>query len=243
MARTLYGAIDGERTIEEILLHVHGSEYIVTKFLFGLHRNGFVEISGVKKREPAQAAPPPLPEPVRVTATATLQAPAPSEQPIHDIPLVIPDLPAPEPEAAGGSGQLELLEQSDTHKLERRLEKASQLMSKAEYESAMDILDQIYQEYPGDESLRRLNSEAEAAFIETAYRHYLPPRKMVHLRRSMNELEAENLSPTEFFLLSRIDGSWDLKSIVQIAPLREADALRTLKRMRERGMIDLKDPD
>jgi hypothetical protein len=59
----------------------------------------------------------------------------------------------------------------------------------------------------------------------------------------MEELEAENLSPTEFFLLSRIDGSWDLKSIVQVSPLREADALRTLKRMREKGMIELKEPE
>jgi hypothetical protein len=259
MARTLYGAIDGERTIAEILLHVHGSEYIVTKFLFGLQRNGFVEISGVKKREPARkipaAAPAPaaIPEPASLesqteaatqatTATATLEAPGASEERLPDIPPTTPDLPSRQPEGSGDSAELELLEESDTHRLERRLEKASQLMSQAEYESALEILDQVYQEYPGDESLRRLTSEAEAAFIEKAYRHYLPPRKIVHLVHSMEEMETENLSPTEFFLLSRIDGSWDLKSIVQIAPLREADVLRTLKRMREQGMIAIKDP-
>jgi hypothetical protein len=285
MARTLYGAIDGERTIEEILLHVHGSEYIVTKFLFGLHRNGFVEISGIKKTEPAPEppvepaaltdtpveAPPRQSEPAQATereavqasavspagaqgpdaeaaplpatATATVEAPGAVEEPMLDIPLVIPGEAPQGAEATSPSVDLELLEESDTHKLERRLERASQLMSQSEYESALEILDHIYQEFPGDESLRRLTSEAEAAFIEKAYRHYLPPKKIVHLKRSMEEMEAENLSPTEFFLLSRIDGSWDLKSIVQIAPLREADALKTLKRMREKGMIDLKDPE
>jgi hypothetical protein len=259
MARTLYGAIDGERTIEEILLHVHGSEYIVTKFLFGLHRNGFVEIGGVRKREPSPkipavaAAPAAIPEPASVesqaesaaqatTATATLEAPEASEESLPEISRTIPDLPSPQPEGSGDSAELELLEESDAHKLERRLEKASQFMSQAEYESALEILDQVYQEYPGDESLRRLTWEAEAAFIEKTYRHYLPPRKIVHLVHSMEEMETENLSPTEFFLLSRIDGSWDLKSIVLIAPLREADVLRTLKRMREKGMIALKDP-
>jgi hypothetical protein len=267
MARTLYSAIDGEKTVEEILLHVHGSEYIVTKFLFGLHRNGYIEISGVKKKEPAPqpvaevaaipaAEPAPAPEiepamepvaepaPSAATSTATLEAEEPQEQaePFLDIPITIPGQETKTSEESATSGEVELLKESDTHKLERRLEKASQLMSQAEYESALEILDDIYQEYPGDESLRRLTLEAEAAFIEKAYRHYLPPRKIVHLRRSMEELEAENLSPTEFFLLSRIDGSWDLKSIVQIAPLREADALRTLKRMREKGMIELKDP-
>ena len=33
MARTMYSAIDGDRSIAEILLHVHGAEYIVYKFL------------------------------------------------------------------------------------------------------------------------------------------------------------------------------------------------------------------
>jgi hypothetical protein len=87
-----------------------------------------------------------------------------------------------------------------------------------------------------------MTAEAEAAFVERAYRHYLPPTKVPALTKPMEELECEALSPTEFFLLSRIDGSWDVKSIIQIAPLREADALRTLKRMRENGVIVLHEP-
>jgi hypothetical protein len=267
MARTLYGAIDGERTVAEILLHVHGSEYIVTKFLYGLHRNGYVEITGIKQAEepPApemEAAQPPLeidlpaaPErsadpPARPAAAEAVQEPAPTEPAVATAEEPLPefslDLPSAEPEQqaeSGPGGEIELLEQSDTHKLERRLERASQLMSQAEYEDALEILDHIYQEYPGDESLRRLTCEAEAAFIEKAYRHYLPAHKIAVLKQPVESYESENLSPTEFFLLSRIDGTWDIKSIVLIAPLREADALRTLKRMREKGMIDLKDPE
>ena len=33
----------------------------------------------------------------------------------------------------------------------------------------------------------------------------------------------------------------DLKSIIQISPLREVDALRTLKRLREAGIVELKE--
>jgi hypothetical protein len=59
----------------------------------------------------------------------------------------------------------------------------------------------------------------------------------------VQSLTAEHLSPTEFFLLSRIDnGTWDVRSIIQITPLREADVLRTLKKMRETGVIELRDP-
>ena len=42
--------------------------------------------------------------------------------------------------------------------------------------------------------------------------------------------------------MSRIDGHWDVKSIIQVSPIREADAVRTLKRMREKGFIELRDP-
>lgn len=59
MARRIFESINGERTVAEILLHAHGSEYLVTKFLYELHRAGVAEITGVKTvaREPS-------PEPV-----------------------------------------------------------------------------------------------------------------------------------------------------------------------------------
>ena len=56
MARTLYDTINGERSVAEILLHVHGSEYLVTKFLYELYRNDFLEIVGVKRVDEPHAA-------------------------------------------------------------------------------------------------------------------------------------------------------------------------------------------
>jgi len=122
------------------------------------------------------------------------------------------------------------------------LEVARRLINRGEFEAALEILDRAYKAQPGDEALRRILAEAEATFVEKAYRHYLPPGKIVSLARPVEELAAERLSPPEFFLLSRIDGTWDVRSIIQITPLREVDVLRTLKRMRENGVIELKDP-
>lgn len=236
MARRIFESINGERTVEEILLHAHGSEYLVTKFLYELHRAGVAEISGVRagSAEPlcAPATPPAMqglpeptpkpveeavvPRPVAVRAAPPQRAPAPSE----------PVVTAAEPS---------LVEEGD-------LEFARRLLNRGEFDSALEILDRAYKAQPGDESLRRLLAEAEASFIEKAYRHFLPPSKIVTLLRTAESLTAEKLSPTEFFLLSRIDGTWDVKSIIQITPLREVDVLRTLKRMREKGLIELKDP-
>jgi len=197
MARRIFESIDGERTVADILLHAHGSEYLVTKFLFELHRAGCVSVAGVR---PVEKAPEPEPAPA----------------------------PQPRPAAVAAS--------------EGDFEVARRLVNRGDFEAALEILDRAYKAQPGDEALRRLLAEAEATFVEKVYRHYLPPGKVVALARPVEELATERLSPPEFFLLSRIDGTWDVRSIIQITPLREVDVLRTLKRMRENGLIELRDP-
>jgi hypothetical protein len=125
---------------------------------------------------------------------------------------------------------------------EARLASARSMMAEGRLEAALDVLDALYRDHPGDGALRRLTAEAEASFVDRTLRHALPAHKVPVLTRPMEALAAERLTPQEFFMLSRIDGRWDIKSIIQLAPLREVDALRTLKRMREMGMIDLRDP-
>ena len=48
----LLEAIDGERTLEEILLHSRGSEYLVTRFLYHLYRSGLLKIQGMRPVTP-----------------------------------------------------------------------------------------------------------------------------------------------------------------------------------------------
>ena len=272
MARTLYEAIDGDRTLAEILLHVHGSEYVVTKFLFELYDRGFLVIHGIKKIEPVEAPPlagggaadfadleapdaPLSPQLIEPPADAPLDPMATEAgwaTPSPELRSPAPTLPSNAPPPAGGPVRsrygdvevpvaLEPLETSVAHRLAQLLERARLHMRQGEFEPALDILDGLRSEFPGDESLRRLAAEAEAAFVERAYRYFLAPAKVPVLARPMEQLEAQTLTPTEFFLLSRIDGAWDVKSIVQVAPLRETDTLRALKRMRELGLISLKD--
>src|SRR5262245_37904045 len=238
MARRIFESINGDRTVAEILLHAHGSEYLVTKFLYELHRAGVAEVTGVKSvaREvvhettlPASILTPipDPPEPAPAPAVSRPVAVPVRRQP----PAMVAAAPAAGPQAPASRG----VDEGD-------LEFARRLLTRGEFDSALDILDRAYKSQPGDEALRRLLAEAEASFVEKAYRHFLPPSKIVALQRSVESLTTEHLSPTEFFLLSRIDGTWDVKSIIQITPLREVDVLRTLKRMREKGLIELRDP-
>jgi hypothetical protein len=187
LARLLYESVDGERTVGEIVLHAHASEFLVHKFLFELFRSGMVEVCEVRR---------------------------------------IPDEGQADPE----------------RRLAVALETSRKLALRGEHDAALDLLQAVYRVHPQDDALRRLVAEAEIAFVDRAYRHDLPAAKVPVLVQAVESLTGEDLSPAEFFLLSRIDGSWNVKSIIQIAPLREVDALRTLKRMRDKGLIRLKDP-
>ena len=58
----LLGAVDGERTLEEILLHSRGSEYLVTRFLYQLYRSNLLEIRGIRPVAPLLRADQPAEE-------------------------------------------------------------------------------------------------------------------------------------------------------------------------------------
>ena len=238
--RLMYSSIDGERTLSEILLHVHGTEYQVKKFLFDLHKKGYVELAGVKRSKTAA-------DPIETDAT--------SLPPLESLDL---DLEPGAPEPAGNeepaattavavatATATATTESSETPSgsLAVELARAGELMSGGDLENALVVLDALYRDNPGDDALRRLTAEAEAAFVEHVYRDALPEGHVPILTRPVEELAAETLTPQECFVLSRIDGNWDVKSIVQVAPFREIEALRTLKRMREMGIIKLEKPD
>src|SRR5882672_3222814 len=204
MARRIFESINGERTVAEILLHAHGSEYLVTKFLYELHRAGVAEVAGVKHVDHEAPSPSAIPVAAEDRAPAV---PGPVAVPVavdsrpREIvaPVATADVRTPSVESVVAEGDLEF---------------ARRLLNRGEFDSALEILDRAYKAQPGDEALRRLLAEAEASFVEKAYRHFLPPSKIVTLSREVESLTAERLSPTEFFLLSRIDGTWDVKSII-----------------------------
>ncbi len=249
IARRIYEALDGERTIADILLHAHSSSYVVNKLLFELHRTGLIELEKGQEEpqcaEPEQPAvkagdPPLFPEFEKNTEESVEADAEPdafvTPEPVRPEPLADP---VPEPAVTRKRPEPSL----SPEELDTALLLARKFMSEGEFDAALEILDQIYRKNPNNESLRRLTLEAEVAFIEKARRHYMPDEKIPVLTRPVAELETEDLSPQEFFLLSRIDGSWNVRSIIQVAPIRDVDALRTLKKMRETGVIELRDPD
>jgi len=59
-------------------------------------------------------------------------------------------------------------------------------------------------------------------------------------RISPSELTNQQIDPQEGFVLSRINGAWDIQSILSICPFREADCLRMIQKLMERGIVEIK---
>jgi uncharacterized protein DUF4388 len=188
--RRVYELVDGRRTIADVILEAHASEFNVSQILFALVQRGHAVIAG--EAGPAAGG----------NAGAAGQACAPGDP----------------------------------------LAQARERLNKGDAEEALELLDAARKAGVRSPAMDALTEEAERYFVERAYRHYLPPGKIPILKRPMELLFDESLRPEEVFLVSRVNGTWDLRSIMSISPLREVDALRALKRLRERGVIDLVDP-
>jgi len=227
-ANAIYRSVDGRRTLEELLLHSHASEFFVMKFLFQLQRGGLIEIAGVAERTG-----------VAGTASAATRAQAAAGQAEASVAVAVAPPPTQVPSGVVQPGPA--VEAAREAGVSGEIEMALRLMSRNEPEAALAILGATYRDHPGDPTIRELLGKAEAASRDNALR-VLDPRGVPCLTRPAEVIARELLSPTESYLTSLLDGQSDLRTVLWLAPMREIDVLQALRSMLERGLIDLRPP-
>ncbi len=102
---------------------------------------------------------------------------------------------------------------------------------------ALEIAAQALQQDASDPEVRETHARAERAVAaEVAKvllsRHHVP-------RRTRVSPDAVALTSAEREIAARVDGRWDLLSLVRSATIREADALMAFARLAELGVIEL----
>ena len=106
-------------------------------------------------------------------------------------------------------------------------------------ETALQIVQSALQQQPNNPEAQALLPVAEEKYVKHVYdAGGLTPRSVPRWKISPADLTNEQFDPQEGFVLSRINGSWDIQSILSICPFREADCLRMIKKLRERGVIE-----
>jgi Domain of unknown function (DUF4388) len=104
-------------------------------------------------------------------------------------------------------------------------------------EKALSIIQRVLQQEPKNADAQRLLLLAEEQFVKQVYASHLSPRAVPKILLPVESLDHKQIGPQEGFLLSRINGEWDIESILSICPFREADSLRMLKTLAESGVI------
>jgi hypothetical protein len=116
---------------------------------------------------------------------------------------------------------------------------ANQRLSERRYDAALRAYEEVL-------SIDRLNQHAKKGLIavmesrskDRALRT-VPLDKVPVLLMDMMTLTRQNFDPQEGFVLSRVNGEWDVRSILKLCPMAEEDALLIFARLLERKVIGL----
>ena len=87
------------------------------------------------------------------------------------------------------------------------------------------------------ESMREAEREIKAALATDG----VSGEKVPEIAVAMQQLTAHAFSPHEGFVLSRINGQWDVKSIMKISPMKELEVLMIFQKFLRDGVIRWKE--
>jgi hypothetical protein len=193
----MLGLIDDERTIEEIRLQAHATEYQVCKLLFDQFQLGNLKLVKLRGRSVPAAAP----------------AAAPAATP----PLAPTAAPTAGALMAAGRG---FLESGDFEAALRHLRAARTL--EPDNGGAQEAVTQAE---------KRIREELEGAGVSLA--------SIPQVTATMEQLTSSRLSPQEGFMLTRINGTYDIQSILKMSPMPQLDALMLFWKLAGGGYIRL----
>lgn len=106
-------------------------------------------------------------------------------------------------------------------------------------EEALNLTARALAKDPESQSLQDLHKELQRSIFAELSRELLGSFRVPKLVIERDKVQGLELSDHERYLLGRIDGHWDLLSLIRISPIREVDALLTFKRLHDRGIIEL----
>lgn len=116
---------------------------------------------------------------------------------------------------------------------------AYQRLQERRYDSALKAYEDVL-------ALDRLNQNAKKGLIATMdarkrekQQREVPRDKVPRVAVDFQTLTRETLDPQEGFVLSRVNGEWDVQSILKLCPMGEEEAMLIFARLLDRNLIEL----
>lgn len=196
-ARQILELVNDERTIGELQIQTHSSEYHVCRVLFEQFQGGRLKIVKPRWKKAAD-------EPALAAATGPASAIGP-----------------------GAVGAPALLQAAQGYMAQRDYDMALRHLRAAR---SLEPESKEVQEALRDGE-KKMRDEIEGAGVTLT--------SVPKLAVSMDQLTTLKISPQEGFMLTRINGTYDIQSIVKITPMPQLDALLVFWKLLSAGHIRL----
>ncbi|MGE5344427.1 MAG: DUF4388 domain-containing protein [Acidithiobacillales bacterium] len=258
--KMILSAIDGVRSIEQIASQTHNPDFHVAKFVYDLLESGHVQLVGETEME--RTSPERLEAELQAEIASSARHPAifgllRSEaallQPVRAEEPVPPAPPSLVEEAAASEATVLAQPRHPSSpsptpaKDFRRFLRRDESDSRARRSPAPRPTPPTPSRTP----------EAETGLPEAVEAGDSPAPAPLHgegpgpvpkvplssvplLKKPMEELTSFSFTPNEAYIVSRINGLWDVRSIARISPFPEADVLRVLAKLEAGGVIAFK---
>jgi hypothetical protein len=184
-------AIDGRRTIAEIVLESRSSAFVVSSTLYHFVRDGYIK-------------------------------------------LVDPKQPALEEKAESAPDEF-----NENDEIASLLNYAQAALRSRDFEKAQRLLKAAQNLDPNHPRVKNAIKGAQSLIVSELRKEGIEEAKVPRLSKPLDDLTDMNFSPNEGFMLSRINGTWDIGSLIKISPIREPDAMLIFYRLWKDGIIEL----
>jgi hypothetical protein len=123
--------------------------------------------------------------------------------------------------------------------IETLLADSRRLAGEGDRPGAFELARRALGKEPENPLAQELYRAAERSLFAELSRELLASFRVPRLLVARHDLDRLGLSETERYLAGRVDGRWDLLSLMRATSMREAEALITFKRLADRGIISL----
>jgi len=194
-------AIDGKRTIAEIVLESRSSAFTVSSTVSALVRHGYVKLVDPGTQKMAKLA-----EEAVGAAAATVE-------PRRDF--------------------------NEDDEIQSLLNGAQAALRARDFEKTQRLLRAAQNLDPNHPKVRTSIKGAETVILGELRNQGLLDSKVPRVSKSIEEITQMNFTPNEGFILSRINGQWDIGSLIKISPIRETDAMLIFYKLWRESIIAL----
>jgi hypothetical protein len=119
------------------------------------------------------------------------------------------------------------------------LKSAADFFKQKNFDRSFQHIEEFLMNNPGHQEAMTLFNLVKEAFMKDLFAA-CPPDATPELAVDISDLNEKIYSSKEGFIASRVNGQWDVKSLIMISPLGELESLKILKRLKDEGVIKMR---